>query len=289
MSNEDFVKMVRAAWPKLSHGSITYGMEDFSRKLRLLKEKFKVWTHDKSLEMKDKSIHIEEEINHLLLSSSTGLLSMHENNKLLALRNELNILWEHDLSSARLQSKMIWASLGDANTKFFHLVASTRRNQNAIWGLEDEARIMVENDNDLEDLGVRYFKQIFSDDHQTTIEAQLKVIRLFPSYISLEEKESFTSQITLEEVEQALKSFKRDRSSGPDGWLVEFSLDFFDLLGNDLVNLVEISKLEGRVASSLKSTFITLIPKKDKPLSFVDFRPISLCNLVYKLISKVAA
>ena len=41
------------------------------------------------------------------------------------------------------------------------------------------------------------------------------------------------------------------------------------------------------VAPSLNSTFIALIPKKDKPLSFVDFRPISPCNLVYKLISKI--
>lgn len=39
----------------------------------------------------------------------------------------------------------------------------------------------------------------------------------------------------------------------------------------------------------MNSTFIALIPKKDKPLSFADFRPISLCNLVYILISKGAA
>ena len=91
------------------------------------------------------------------------------------------------------------------------------------------------------------------------------------------------------EVETALKSFKKDKSPGPDVWPVEFFLAFFDLLGDELVNLVEVSRKKGRVLPSLNSTFIALIPKKDKPLSFADFRPISLCNLVYKLIAKVAA
>ena len=38
---------------------------------------------------------------------------------------------------------------------------------------------------------------------------------------------------------------------------------------------------------SLNSTFITLIPKKDSLDTFYDFRPISLCNLVYKMVTKV--
>ena len=99
----------------------------------------------------------------------------------------------------------------------------------------------------------------------------MKVIRLFPSYILQEERVIFTTQITLEEVEWALKSFKKDKSPGPDGWPVEFFLAFFDLLGDELVNLVEVSKQTGRVLPSLNSTFIALIPKKDKPLSFADF------------------
>ena len=53
--------------------------------------------------------------------------------------------------------------------------------------------------------------------------------------------------------------------------------------------MVEYSRITGSVAPSLNSTFLSLIPKVEHPVSFVDFRPISLCNLCYKLISKVAA
>ena len=133
-------------------------MEDVSLKLRILKEKVKVWMHKKTLEMKGQIIIIDEEINNLLNSSSTGLLSLSDHNRLLALREELKRLRDHELQSARLQSRMTWASLSDANTKFFHYVASSRRNHNSIWGLDDEGGNMIEDDKSLKELGVRYFK-----------------------------------------------------------------------------------------------------------------------------------
>lgn len=38
---------------------------------------------------------------------------------------------------------------------------------------------------------------------------------------------------------------------------------------------------------SFNSTYIALVPKKYNPLAVTNFRPISLCNVIYKLISKV--
>ena len=60
-------------------------------------------------------------------------------------------------------------------------------------------------------------------------------------------------------------------------------------MGEELVNAVEQAKLYGGVTGAWNSTFFTLIPKCEKPLTFGDFRLISLCNLVYNIISKIAA
>ena len=104
----------------------------------------------------------------------------------------------------------------------------------------------------------------------------------------VEDVDCFLKPITLQEVESILRGFKKDKSPGPDGWLVEFFLAFFVLFGEELVLAAEHVRTEGCFLGSINSTFLTLIPKCENTSTFADFHPISLCNLVYKIISKIA-
>ena len=106
------------------------------------------------------------------------------------------------------------------------------------------------------------------------------MIRLFPTLIEKEDVDRFLEPITIQEVEAILKGFKKDKILGPDGWPVEFFLDFFYLIGEELVLVVEQARTGGKVLGSLNSTFLTLIPKCENPSTFADFLPISLCNFV---------
>lgn len=61
------------------------------------------------------------------------------------------------------------------------------------------------------------------------------------------------------------------------------------LVGPEILALVEESRRSGHISGALNTTFIALIPKVSKTSSFDEFRPISLCNFLYKIISKIIA
>jgi len=73
---------------------------------------------------------------------------------------------------------------------------------------------------------------------------------------------------------------KNKKSPRSDGWIVEFFSGFFDLIGKDILEVIEESRRSGHIHPPLNSTFIAIIPKTDIPKSFDDFRPISLCNVI---------
>ena len=60
-------------------------------------------------------------------------------------------------------------------------------------------------------------------------------------------------------------------------------------MGDDVVSAVLDFLNNGNMLPEINHTNIVLIPKVKDPEKMSDFRPISLCNLIYKIISKVLA
>ena len=68
---------------------------------------------------------------------------------------------------------------------------------------------------------------------------------------------------------------------------MELYLFFFDILGLDLVAAIEETRVSGIIPEDLNTTYLTLVTKVDRTLSFGDYRPIALCIMLYKLITKI--
>jgi len=61
----------------------------------------------------------------------------------------------------------------------------------------------------------------------------------------------------------------------------------FYLNGKDIINVIEESRVIGFIHPPFNATFISLIPKQNAPKSLDEYRPISLCNCIYKIITKI--
>ena len=119
--------------------------------------------------MNSDSIRLDKDIETLLSGSFSGIISHEDQLTLNQLRSKKKKLQEHNLLTWQLKSHTKWALYGDSNTKFFHAIASGRRNHNTIWSLEDEEGNCIEDELALKDLGKRHFAHIFHDDKQTCL------------------------------------------------------------------------------------------------------------------------
>eukprot|EP00253_Pinus_taeda_P026169 PITA_26169 len=78
---------------------------------------------------------------------------------------------------------------------------------------------------------------------------------------------------------------QKNKALGLNGFIVEFSQATWSFMGQDILDVVEESRCNQKVCPSLNSTFIALIPKTAKSNVPQCFRPISVCNVIYKIIA----
>jgi hypothetical protein len=230
---------------------------------------------------------LESEISHYILKSSITDLSVEETARQKMLESHRNSILQYEENAWRLRSHATWLKSGDSNSKFFHKVARYNRNKKIIWSIKNNREEVIRGQDDIKEEFASFFNHLYKASCNCNLQEKCSTASLFPSIISAEEDADLYKPVTLTEIKDILLHFKKERIPGPDGWTSEFFIHFFDLVGEDLLQMVEDSRIRGKIHGSLNSTFLVLIPKENNSLSFSDYRPISLCNLIYKVISKV--
>ena len=105
--------------------------------------------------------------------------------------------------------------------------------------------------------------------------------------LTKEEKNNLDQPVSDEEIATALWSLKAFKSPGPDGLHVGFFQRFWLTVGDSIKDEIRKVFLSRKIPDYLNNTSIVLIPKIQSPKSISNYRPISLCNSVYKIITKI--
>jgi hypothetical protein len=198
--------------------------------------------------------------------------------KLERLLDQQHIYWQQRAHST-------WLVKGDRNTEFFHAQASERKRRNKFDKLKVDGGGEAVGRH-LKTFITNQYQQLFMSTAGTHIEEVLDCVH---SRVTQEMNNSLTAQFTSEEVWGALQDMGGLKAPGADGIPVVFYKKFWALVG-EKVKAEVLAVLNGAaMPQGWNDTVIVLIPKIRVPEKLKDLRPISLCNVVYKFISKVLA
>eukprot|EP00253_Pinus_taeda_P007997 PITA_07997 len=226
-------------------------MATFQKKLQFLKKEIKQWNHTTFGNIFSAQATLNQEMKQIQNRIIAKGRTEDLTKQEQSIEDQLHNRAQQEEILWRQKSRIRWLKEGDKNTKFFHKTTVQRRMHNLISHIQNDQGERVET----------------HEEHN--------LLLLQP--------------IQLHEVDNAVKNLKSGKAPGPDGFTSDFFHHFWDLIQIEVWQLVEESRALRWMYPGLNATFLALIPKSAKANKPEKYRPIVLCNIIYKILSKVIA
>jgi hypothetical protein len=200
------------------------------------------------------------------------------------LQRELHDILKQEELMWYQRSRAQWLIDGDRNTKYYHLKTVQQRRKNNIVMLRDGEGRWVEESSQVHNMVTNYYKELFALNHTMSEWAQSATTYPVLDEVTLSR---LSNDIEDDEVKHALFCMKPWKAPGPDGFPAGFYQKSWEVVGKSVCDFMRKVWDNPSELSLVNQTDICLIPKVEHPEFVNQFRPISLCNTIYKVVSKV--
>ncbi|KAL6570158.1 hypothetical protein OROMI_014672 [Orobanche minor] len=274
-----FLPTVQESW---GIHSFSRGMLKLSEKLVRLKYTLKEWnTHHfgnifNKIDQAQYAVEVAEKDFDLDPSTSNrSYLNKMNANLTLTLSMEEDF-WKQ-------KANMKWMLEGERNSKFFHNLVKKKRQKNFLHCIRDNG-CLIPNPEDIHVSAVNYFSKCFGEQMPILDEIDPNLV---PKIITHEQNNMLCVTPTIDEIRSCVFDMEGDSVAGPDGFGIRFFQICWDIISSDVFDAVVDFFSGSPMPRAFTTTTISLIPKNNNLQSWKDFRPISLCNSTYKIISKI--
>ncbi|KAG7558973.1 Endonuclease/exonuclease/phosphatase superfamily [Arabidopsis thaliana x Arabidopsis arenosa] len=188
----------------------------------------------------------------------------------------------------RQKSRVRWMADGDANTSYFFRVAASNYARNCIKVLRGIEGQRIENQDQIKDMTLSYFQNLLGTESLGVSPMDVEEIKglmsfrcpssLYPQLLAIPSSQ---------EIKDTLFKMPKNKAPGPDGFPVEFYLEAWDIIGDDTVAAIKEFFTSGYLPRHFNATAIALIPKDTADDSLSQFRPVSCCTTLYKVIARI--
>ncbi|XP_058783599.1 uncharacterized protein LOC131658308 [Vicia villosa] len=177
-----------------------------------------------------------------------------------------------------------WDVEGDLNSRFFHCALKARRRANFINSIDSDNGVL-ESVGDIKEEVRRHFASKFSDSNQSRPSLEGFSFKA----ISVGDNFNLELPFTEKEFKDAIWGCEGSKSLGPDGYNFFFIKKCWGFIKADFIRFFNDFHDKGFLSKAIVSSFISLITKKEHPVSLDDYRPICLVGCLYKALSKLLA
>lgn len=208
------------------------------------------------------------------------------------LKEELRILRENKLEGMIVRSRAKWQAEGERPSRYFLHLENRHCTNKAITSIKKEnGQTITEQKEMLQEVKSFYQRLYASREDELCRSVNLDdLVGNDVPKLNKSESDKLEGKITEAEALSVLKLMKTNKSPGSDGFSVEFFKMFWEDLASFVVRSANYSLEKGEMSISQRQGIIVCIPKEGKSKDELkNWRPISLLNVVYKIISSCIA